>query len=835
MRCVRTYKQPLRSCGGAGGRRWSLKAMLCRLHFAVIIVAAAVAPAAVVGAQGQAAGQAHHHQQPERCGRFPEECGSVLLRTGLAALLRALEVSPLPPTAAAGGGWRSSVRTLASELMVSNRLQLLLAEPVIAAALGRHLAGMRCESTDLEQREAPSDDSSVSLRSARLSELGEPNIKPQLLEAALQLALGLDIEASAQDQQWRRRLGETGNENGTSDGTAVLMAFVAPANRSSWALSLTGWGAGTDPCKPYPKGWSGVFCGSLCPYVGATGRVCTLSFQNGEWDNPNLRFMIGPAIKQLRDHLTWLDFTKTQLYGTMPNELGELHKLKYMDLSFTSLSGTVPEALCGLMALQSLHLELTLISGTLPRAVGGLTQLQDLQLFDTSLSGTLSQTVGGMVALQLLYLSSTSISGTIPHTVGELTQMRNLHLYYTSVSGTLPETIGEMMQMQTLYLQTTSLSGTLPEVLGELKQLFHLDMGSTLLSGTLPDLSGCDTLDKLELSSCALTGLPPALPSGLGHLYLDNNPINATPAALGQLLAATEGLDVADVGFMRLPIPLVRNPRSTFCERIPQPSGCQKQPGSFGTRVATPRGCFVGQNNQCAFRLDMYDSTNSPVHIGHAVRGLQLGLGGKRIPMVDLGNGSLLARINMNWIERAGPKIFNFYDGEGREFTPFMTAAGTLANGVNCSTFRGHEGEGGCPSLRTVVFQPRRCPFGSHTIADAATGSRCVCDRKGGFTVPYSSNISGSSLACHVPCFGESFPSHDGASCVCTGTAYNVSATGVLLCIASHVRDPSTLMKAHAISSLNVTHAQSRVPPAIMVSRHCVKVGASMHRQMTNL
>eukprot|EP01047_Picozoa_sp_COSAG01_P022953 COSAG01_NODE_1381_length_10520_cov_2.661710_16_plen_690_part_00 len=387
---------------------------------------------------------------------------------------------------------------------------------------------------------------------------------------------------------------------------------------------------------------------------------------------------------------------------------------------------------------------------------------------------------GRLMRLQMLYLHSTNLLGTLPLELGNLKSLRGLGLYSTQLNGTLPSTVGELKSLHNASLRNTRLSGRLPEAVGSLTALEYLDLGSTMLEGTLPRLDGCTHLTRLDVHGCALTALPRALPRGLTHLYLDGNPINATANQLAQLLLENLGLQVLDVGLFSANIVLA-------------PHAPHWTPTAPGTRVFTPTSCVVG--GDCEFRLDLYDDSNAAVHVGWLVRGLELGLhtasGLQRTLMWDLRNGSVLARVPASWIQLPGRYTFKFYHN-GNEFKPVVAAANVLPGGTgsNCSHVLGHDDEGDCPGLRTVEF---RCPSGAH--AHPAT-FQCVCDKQFEDVAHNSSTV-----VCRRHCVDGRMMDREGANCTCPDNTYDVTATGIVLCVAGGVHDPTTLPEYHAAAT----------------------------------
>eukprot|EP01047_Picozoa_sp_COSAG01_P025255 COSAG01_NODE_1587_length_9809_cov_13.149022_1_plen_159_part_00 len=72
-----------------------------------------------------------------------------------------------------------------------------------------------------------------------------------------------------------------------------------------------------------------------------------------------------------------------------------------------------------------------------------------------------------------------------------------------------------------------------------------------------------------------------------------------------------------------------------------------------------------------------------------------------------------------------------------------------------------------------VVFTPIICPQGTHTEADAATGSRCICQFD---FVPEVKDTAGNIVSCHRQCDEDTVISSDGKFCECRKGSYNIMA-----------------------------------------------------------
>jgi hypothetical protein len=143
-----------------------------------------------------------------------------------------------------------------------------------------------------------------------------------------------------------------------------------------------------------------------------------------------------------------------------------------------------------------------------------------------------------------------------------------------------------------------------------------------------------------------------------------------------------------------------------------------------GTRVIRPPSCHIGDDN-CTFRLDLYDADNCRVHVGGLLFNLTLQywplpaaddprpvVDRRRLsaPFTDNRNGSFTATINSSWVVHQGSHEFRFFHAAA-EFSPTMTVDNVKAANAT--------------QLRTIEFLPRRCPPQNHTLANTITGATC--------------------------------------------------------------------------------------------------------------
>ena len=237
-------------------------------------------------------------------------------------------------------------------------------------------------------------------------------------------------------------------------------------------------------------------------------------------------------------HVSIIDFFEwssgNMLYGTIPQELGNLANLQNLDLRFNNLYGTIPLELGNLTNLRTLNLRSNELTGTIPQELGNMTNLQDLDLRFNNLYGTIPQELGNLANLQNLWLLNNNLTGAIPPDLGNMTSLQDLDLRLNNLTGSIPPELGNLANLNYLYLAFNSLSGSIPPELGNLANLtrFRLDFNS--LSGSIPpELGNLTNLKSLYLAFNSLSGyLPAFLVNPPDEVDLRYNSLHATAPAV---------------------------------------------------------------------------------------------------------------------------------------------------------------------------------------------------------------------------------------------------------------------------------------------------------------
>ena len=78
--------------------------------------------------------------------------------------------------------------------------------------------------------------------------------------------------------------------------------------------------------------------------------------------------------------LSFIIIVTNQIHGTIPSEIGLLHKIRHLDIGSNQVDGSLPTELGNLNNLRVLALGDNLLTGTLPSELGNLDNLKHLSL-----------------------------------------------------------------------------------------------------------------------------------------------------------------------------------------------------------------------------------------------------------------------------------------------------------------------------------------------------------------------------------------------------------------------------------------------------------------------
>ncbi len=259
-----------------------------------------------------------------------------------------------------------------------------------------------------------------------------------------------------------------------------------------------------------------------------------------------------PVIADKYHQLEYLNLDYNSI-GSLPENIGNLKKLKYFSLTGSSGRGgfSMPSSFGDLESLEYLELS-SLVFSAIPESFGKLKNLRYFS-FEGKPIVTLPDNIGDLKNLEVLYGSTMK---SLPASVTKLTKLRRLDFTVGDSWATMPADIGNLKMLDTLELRgnyfevppsfakLTDLSiltlsspvlKSLPENIGNLKKLKYLTFGGDIKS--LPD-SFCN-LSSLE--SLVASGEFEYLPKEFGKLHnlvemtIESGKLKALPETFGQL------------------------------------------------------------------------------------------------------------------------------------------------------------------------------------------------------------------------------------------------------------------------------------------------------------
>ncbi|KAG6750286.1 hypothetical protein POTOM_047390 [Populus tomentosa] len=212
-------------------------------------------------------------------------------------------------------------------------------------------------------------------------------------------------------------------------------------------------------------------------------------------------------------NLTYLELSSNSLIGALPLSMASLTQIREFGISDNKLSGNIhPSLLSNWSELVSLQLQINNFSGTVPPQIGTLHKLKLLYLFQNRLSGPIPIEIGNLSNLIELQLADNFFTGSIPPTTGNLSSLTKLILPHNQLNGKLPPELGNIKSLEELDLSENDLQGTLPLSITGLRNLNLFYVASNNFSGSIPEDFGPDFLRNATFSYNNFSGkLPPGI------------------------------------------------------------------------------------------------------------------------------------------------------------------------------------------------------------------------------------------------------------------------------------------------------------------------------------
>ena len=263
-----------------------------------------------------------------------------------------------------------------------------------------------------------------------------------------------------------------------------------------------------------------------CAALAALAAGC---FQHGTPRRDVTAFSPAEAA-QMRDSVTFLDFSAATDLTAFPADLGSFPALRRVSVRGQKAAGEVPASIAGAKGLRELDLAGTGLKD-LPPEAASLPGLRNLYLSDNGLE-TLPAAVCGMKGLTYLNLDRNALSA-LPEEIGDLAALKWVRLNGNKLRD-LPASAANWKDVRRLYLRGNGLQAV-PEAVRELKSLEEIDLGDNDLSA-LPEWLCTDlpNLHRIDADGNArLTALPGAITNmtQLTHLFVFRTGLSAAEKA----------------------------------------------------------------------------------------------------------------------------------------------------------------------------------------------------------------------------------------------------------------------------------------------------------------
>ncbi|KAJ8562086.1 hypothetical protein K7X08_011377 [Anisodus acutangulus] len=288
--------------------------------------------------------------------------------------------------------------------------------------------------------------------------------------------------------------------------------------------------------------------GKISPSIANFSFLTMLNLSNNIFSG-NIPTEIGNL-----SQLVELDLSHNQLSGSIPPSFFSISSLRAVYLVNNSLSGSfLVDEVKGLLNLEVIDLSYNRIigeipsrlplqnhiGGEIPQDLGNLSKLKMLGFDFNNLTGEIPESIFNISSLEYIAFTDNDLSGRIPTSLGlQLPNLKGIFLADNQLEGEIPMYITNAAKLIELELAYNFFTGTVPSNLGNLRQLEFLNLGGNQLTnepgqrqlGFLNSLVDCRMLQFLILANNPLNGFLPDsisnLSSTIEMFNIENGQIN---------------------------------------------------------------------------------------------------------------------------------------------------------------------------------------------------------------------------------------------------------------------------------------------------------------------
>ncbi|XP_074318005.1 receptor-like protein EIX2 [Silene latifolia] len=265
------------------------------------------------------------------------------------------------------------------------------------------------------------------------------------------------------------------------------------------------------------------------------GNLCSL--QTLRLANIGLNYNFSKIVQSLsaclHKSLVTLDLSDNNVWGSIPEIIGNFSHLRELYVDNNQLNGTISQMLGGLSTLETLSLSWNLLEGVFTSAhLSNLSNLSFLNLeYNPELVVNISANWVPPFQLDELILESCKVGPDFPMWLITQKRLIYIHISNTGISGTIPDSFFNSLssKLESLLMSRNKMYGVLPNLSITSVASSYIDLSSNNFSGAIPLYLRNVTvlhLNNNQFSKGLVSFLCPQTKMPLTYLDLSNNSIS---------------------------------------------------------------------------------------------------------------------------------------------------------------------------------------------------------------------------------------------------------------------------------------------------------------------
>ncbi|XP_023888942.1 receptor-like protein EIX1 [Quercus suber] len=282
-----------------------------------------------------------------------------------------------------------------------------------------------------------------------------------------------------------------------------------------------------------------------------TLKILDLSLNNFSSTIPDWLFDIGHS-------LVYLNLSRCQLHGVIPNAFGNLTSLISLDLSDNNLEGPIPLTL-GLFqeqgernrssSLRKLYLSSNGLNGSLARSLAQFSQLAVLDVARNYMKGSIKEAhLQKFSSLRVLDLSSNRLALKVSSNWTPPFQLETIGLRSCLLGPKFPQWLRSQNNFSAIDISNASIVDVVPDWFWNLSsRIMYMNLSFNKLKGHVPDFSSQHQLSELDLTGNNFSSPLPRFSANTRILFLAKNSFFGHISNLCRILSINNSLNYLDL------------------------------------------------------------------------------------------------------------------------------------------------------------------------------------------------------------------------------------------------------------------------------------------------